>query len=389
MSEKPVNMMEPVIRAAVERGASDIHVKGGDFVRARITGKLMPLTKQKLSPDQARAFALAVLPNERARENIDEMQDYDCSWGIDGLTRFRVNVMRQRGSFNIILRVIPYNAPTLEGLGLPAVLQQIAEAERGLILVTGVTGSGKSSTMAAMLQHMNNHSYRHIVTLEDPIEFLHRDNQCSISQREIGSDTESFYKGLRAALRQDPDVIQIGEMRDAETIDIALKAAETGHLVISTLHTKDATSTVARLISAFPAEEQQTIRYRLADAVEAVISQRLVPRRDKKGRVVAAEIMRRTGAIEDCIREEAKTVEIKDYVAAGRDTYGMQTFDQHLADLVRQGVVDFNVARAAASNPSDFELQARLSASGLPASETAESDGGGGGMDGFMSGAGF
>jgi twitching motility protein PilT len=385
MSDKPVNMLEPVIRAAVERGASDLHVKGGDFVRARITGKLMPLTKQKLSPDQARSFALAVLPNDRVREQIDTLQDYDCSWGIDGLTRFRVNVMRQRGSFNIILRVIPYNAPTLEGLGLPAVLSTIADAERGLILVTGVTGSGKSSTMAAMIQHMNHNSHRHIVTLEDPIEFLHRDNLCSISQREIGSDTESFYKGLRAALRQDPDVIQIGEMRDAESIDIALKAAETGHLVLSTLHTKDATSTVARLISAFPPEEQQTIRYRLADALDAVISQRLLPRRDKKGRVVAAEILRRTGAIEDCIRDEARTTEVKDYIAAGRDTYGMQTFDQHLADLVRSGVVDFNVARAAASNPSDFELQARLSG-GMeePAAEPA--GGGAPSMDGFMSG---
>jgi twitching motility protein PilT len=376
-------MMEPVIRAAVERGASDIHVKGGDFVRARITGKLMPLTKQKLTPDQARTFALSVLPNERVREQIDNLQDFDCSWGIDGLTRFRVNVMRQRGSFNVILRVIPYNAPTLEGLGLPAVLSTIADSERGLILVTGVTGSGKSSTMAAMLQHMNNHSYRHIVTLEDPIEFLHRDNLCSISQREIGTDTESFYRGLRAALRQDPDVIQIGEMRDAETIDIALKAAETGHLVISTLHTKDATSTVARLISAFPAEEQQTVRYRLADALDAVISQRLLPRRGAKGRVVAAEVMRSTGAIRDCIQEEAKTSEIRDYIAAGRDTYQMQTFDQHLAELVRQGAVDFGVARAAASNPSDFELQARLSAGGMP-DDAAPS--GGGGMDGFMPG---
>jgi twitching motility protein PilT len=365
-------------------------VKGGDFVRARITGRLMPLTKQKLTPDQARAFALTVLPNDRVRQQIDTLQDYDCSWGIDGLTRFRVNVMRQRGSFNVILRVIPYNAPTLDGLGLPAVVSQIAMAERGLILVTGVTGSGKSSTMAAMIQHMNNHSYRHIVTLEDPIEFLHRDNLCSISQREIGSDTESFYKGLRAALRQDPDVIQIGEMRDAETIDIALKAAETGHLVISTLHTKDTTSTVARLISAFPPEEQQTVRYRLADALDAVISQRLLPRRDRKGRVVAAEVLRSTGAIQDCIREEARTSEIKDYVAAGRDTYGMQTFDQHLAELVGQGAVDFGVARAAASNPSDFELQARLSAGGVPGDASADGGGGAGGaMDGFMAGPGY
>jgi len=382
-------MMEPVIRAAVERGASDIHLKGGDFVRARITGKLAPLTKQRLTPDQAREFVLTVLPNDRVRAEIDNLQDFDCSWGIDGLTRFRVNVMRQRGSFNVILRVIPFDVPTLETLGLPAVVSQIASAERGLVLVTGVTGSGKSSTMAAMIQHMNQSSHRHIVTLEDPIEFLHRDHLCSVSQREIGSDTESFHRGLRSALRQDPDVIQIGEMRDAETIDIALKAAETGHLVISTLHTKDATSTVARLISAFPAEEQQTVRYRLADALDAVISQRLLPRSDRTGRVVAAEILRNTGAIQDCIRDEAKTSEIKDYVAAGRDTYHMQTFDQHLADLVRQGAVDFGVARAAASNPSDFELQARLSAGGVPPAGARTASGDGGMMEGFSSGTAF
>ncbi len=360
-------MMEPVIRAAVERGASDIHVKGGDFVRARIAGKLTPLTKQKLTPEQSRAFALAVLPTERAREQIDTLQDYDCSWGIDGLTRFRVNVMKQRGSFNVILRVVPYDVPTLEFLGLPEVVRQVAAAERGLVLVTGVTGSGKSSTMAGMIQHMNHHSHRHIVTLEDPIEFLHRDNLCSVSQREIGSDTESFQRGLRAALRQDPDVIQIGELRDPETIDTALKAAETGHLVISTLHTKEATSTVARLISAFPPEEQQTVRYRLAEALHAVISQRLLPRADRKGRVVAVEVLLNTAAIADCIRDESRTAEIRDHMAGGVDTYGMQTFDQHLARLVQQGVVDFNVARAAATNPSDFELQARLSAGGMPA----------------------
>jgi len=376
--------METIIQTAVERGASDIHIKGGDHVRARINGALVPLTKQKLTPDHSRAFALKVLPNERVRQTIDELQDYDCSWGIDGVGRFRVNVMRQRGSFNIILRVIPYEVPTLEKLGLPAVVERIALVERGLILVTGVTGSGKSSTLAAMIQHMNLNTRRHIVTLEDPIEFLHRDHNCSVSQREVGSDTESFRRGLRAALRQDPDVIQIGEMRDAETIDIALKAAETGHLVVSTLHTKDATNTVSRLIASFPPEEQQTVRHRLADALYAVISQRLLPRRDVKGRALAAEIMVRTGTIEDCIRDEEKTSEIRDHIAAGNDTYGMQTFDQHLAELVNAGKVDFGVAREAATNPSDFELKARLSAS-----SAAPADGSSGGMEGLTMGAGM
>ncbi|MBD0318971.1 MAG: Flp pilus assembly complex ATPase component TadA, partial [Gemmatimonadetes bacterium] len=196
--------MEQIIRGAVERGASDIHIRGGDVVRARIGGKLLPLTKQKLSPEQARAFVLTVVASPGMRDRIDLIQDYDCSWGVHGVGRFRVNVMKQRGSFVVVLRVIPYEIPTLDKLGLPAVVSKIALAERGLILVTGVTGSGKSSTLAAMIQHMNIHTRRHIVTLEDPIEFLHRDQNCSVSQREVGSDTESFRRGLRAALRQDP-----------------------------------------------------------------------------------------------------------------------------------------------------------------------------------------
>ncbi|HEY7767491.1 PilT/PilU family type 4a pilus ATPase [Longimicrobium sp.] len=364
--------MEKIIAAAVERGASDIHVKGGDFVRARINGRLVPLTRQKLTPDHSRAFALKVLPNERARSQIDEMMDFDCSWGLSGTGRFRVNIMRQRGSFNVILRVIPFEVPTLESLGLPTVVERMALAERGLVLVTGVTGSGKTSTMAAMIQHMNQHSERHIVTLEDPIEFLHRDNHCSISQREVGTDTDSFHKGLRAALRQDPDVILIGEMRDPETIEIALKAAETGHLVISTLHTKDATNTISRLIAAFPTDEQNTVRLRLSDALHGVISQRLLPRAEGQGRAVAAEVMLRTGTIEDCIRDPERTTEIRDHIAAGRENYGMQTFDQHLAELVRTGTVSFEVARAAASNPGDFDLHARLAA---PSSADADLSG--------------
>ncbi|HEX8358972.1 MAG TPA: PilT/PilU family type 4a pilus ATPase [Longimicrobium sp.] len=371
-------MMEQIIRGAVERGASDIHIRGGDVVRARIGGKLLPLTKQKLSPEQARSFVLTVIGSPGMREKVDLIQDYDCSWGVHGVGRFRVNVMRQRGSFVVVLRVIPYEIPTLEKLGLPGVVSEIALAERGMILVTGVTGSGKSSTMAAMIQHLNHHEHRHIVTLEDPIEFLHHDHLCAVSQREVGADTESFQRGLRAALRQDPDVIQIGEMRDAETIDIALKAAETGHLVISTVHTKDATNTVARLISAFPPEEQETVRYRLADALHAVISQRLLPRKGVRGRALAAEVMLMTSTIRDCVIDAEKTAEIRDHIAAGRDVYGTQTFDQHLAELVQTGAVEFGVARAAATNPGDFELKARLSEAGA-----------GSAMDGLTTGSSF
>jgi twitching motility protein PilT len=352
--------METIIQAAVQRGASDLHIKAGDVFRARINGQLVPLTKQRLTPEQTRTIALKLIPHERDRERIDDLQDYDCSWGLPGVGRFRVNLLRQRGSFMIVLRVIPFEIPTFEQLGLPATLQDIACLERGLILVTGVTGAGKSSTQAAMIGAMNQSMRRHIVTLENPIEFLHRDVNCSITQREVGIDTDSFRVGLRAALRQDPDVILIGEMRDAESIDIALKSAETGHLVISTVHTRDATSTISRLVATFPPDEQKVVRLRLAEQLQAVISQRLLPRIDGRGRAVAAEIMVVTGTIRDCIADPARASEIPDHIAAGRTTYGMQTFDQCLMELVSGGHVDYAVAKAAASNPGDFELKMNM-----------------------------
>ncbi len=257
----------------------------------------------------------------------------------------------------IVMRVIPFEVPTFDKLGLPSTLEKIAEQERGMVLVTGVTGSGKSSTMAALINHINAKMNKHIVTLENPIEFLHRDANSSVTQREIGPDTESFRMGLRAAMRQDPDVIQIGEMRDAETIDTAMKAAETGHLLISTLHTPDATTTVARIVAMFPPEEQEVARVRLADSLHAVVSQRLLPRADGNGRVAAVEIMTCTAAIRDLIRDRARVGEIRDYIEEGRDQYGMQSFDQHLMDLVAEDIVSFETAKAAASNPADFELK--------------------------------
>ncbi len=351
--------MENIIKAAVERGASDLHIKAGDVIRARIDGKLQPLTKQRMTPEQTKAMALRLIPSEEDRKNIDRLRDYDCSWGAPGIGRFRVNILRQRSSFMIVMRVIPFEVPTIEKLGLPKVLEKIAEAERGMILVTGVTGSGKSSTMAAMVNHINQTCNKHIVTLENPIEFLHRDAKSSVTQREIGVDTESFASGLRSALRQDPDVILIGELRDAETIDTAMKAAETGHLLISTLHTPDATTTIARMVAMFPAEEQEIARIRLADTLHAVISQRLLPRTDGPGRAAALEIMIATSTIRDLIRDRTRVAEIRDYIEEGRDQYGMQSFDQHLMDLVESGAVSFEVARAAASNPGDFELKLR------------------------------
>src|SRR3954468_24766299 len=295
--------MEKIIKAAVDRGASDLHIKAGDVFRARINGELVALPKQSLSPDQTRAIALHLMTNDDDKARIDKILDYDCSWAAPGIGRFRVNLMRQRGSFSIIMRVIPWEVPTFEKLSLPPVLAKIAETERGMILVTGVTGSGKSSTMAALINYINQRENRHILTLENPIEFLHSDHKSSVTQREIGSDTTDFKMGLRAALRQDPDVIMIGEMRDAETVDTAIKAAETGHLLMSTLHTPDAVSTVMRMMAMFPPEEQEVVRVRLAESLYAVISQRLLPTKTGKGRVVAAEVMINTPAIKDLILE--------------------------------------------------------------------------------------
>ena len=388
--------MERIIKAAVERGASDLHIKAGDVFRARVHGKLVPLTKQALTPEQTRTIALHLMQNEDDKARLDSFTDYDCSWSASGVGRFRVNILKQRSSFMIVMRVIPFEVPTFEKLRLPAVMARVGEAERGMILVTGVTGSGKSSTMAAMVNHINAHENRHILTLENPIEFLHSDIQSAITQREIGSDTLDFKMGLRAALRQDPDVIMIGEMRDAETVDTAIKAAETGHLLISTLHTPDAQSTILRIMAMFPPEEQEVVRIRLSESLHSVISQRLLPRADGKGRAVAAEVLIVTPAVRDMIADGKRIGEIRDYIADGRDQYGMQTFDQHLADLVQSGEVTFDTAMAAATNPSDFELKMRMfrrvSSATRKAPEEADpvaaAAPAGGGMDGITTGAG-
>jgi len=351
--------MEKIIKAAVDRGASDLHIKAGDVFRARINGKLVPLTKQRLTPDQTKAIALRFIPSEDDRARIDRIRDYDCSWGMPGIGRFRVNILRQRSSFMIVMRVIPFDVPTFESLRLPAALAQVAAADRGMILVTGATGSGKSSTMAAIINHINQTQQRHILTLENPIEFLHRDISCSVTQREIGTDTDDFRMGLRAALRQDPDVVLIGEMRDAETIDTAMKAAETGRLLVSTLHTPDAVTTVNRIVAMFPLEQEEVARLRLSETLHAVISQRLLPRADGHGRAAALEIMICTDIVRDLIKEKERTSELPDYIGDSREKYGMQTIDQHLLDLVSEGVVTYETALPAASNPKEFELQMR------------------------------
>ena len=339
--------MEKIIKAAVERGASDLHIKAGDVFRARINGKLVALTKQRLTPDQTRAIAMKLISSDEDRSRIERLRDFDCSWGMPGVGRFRVNVLRQRSSFMIVMRVIPFTVPTIESLRLPDTLEKVAESERGLVLVTGVSGGGKSSTVAAMVHHINRTQHKHVVTIENPIEFLHRDLSCSITQREVGVDTESLVVGLRAALRQDPDVVVLGEMADAEAIDTAIKAAETGHLVIATMPTADVIATVERVIAAMPAEEREVGRMRFAEALRAIVSQQLLPEKKEKGRVPAVELLIATPAVRDILRDPARTPELRKQMADGRKQHGSQTYQQHVDELVGANLITADTARAA------------------------------------------
>jgi twitching motility protein PilT len=339
--------LEKIIKAAVERGASDLHIKAGDVFRARINGKLVPLTKQRLTPDQTKSIALKLMSSEEDRSRIERIRDFDCSWGMPGVGRFRVNVLRQRSSFMIVMRVIPFAVPTIESLGLPEVLKQIAESERGLVLVSGVSGSGKSSTVAAMVHHINRTLHKHVVTIENPIEFLHRDLSCSITQREVGVDTESLSVGLRAALRQDPDVVILGDMADAPTIDTALKAAETGRLVIGTIATPDVVATVERVIGTLPPAERDVGRMRLAEAIRSIISQQLLPKKEDDGRVVAVEILVGTPAVRECLKDPERLSQVKRHMADGRKELGSQTFDQHLEELIEANLITADTQKAA------------------------------------------
>lgn len=339
--------MEKIIKAAVERGASDLHIKAGDVFRARINGKLVALTKQRLTPDQTRAIALKLINSDEDRTRIDRLRDFDCSWGMPGVGRFRVNVLRQRSSFMIVMRVIPFAVPTIESLRLPDVLKQIAESDRGLVLVTGVSGSGKSSTVAAMVHHINLTMHKHVVTIENPIEFLHRDVNCSITQREVGVDTDTVAIGLRAALRQDPDVIVLGDMADAETIDTAIKGAETGHLVIGSLPSSDVVTTIERVLATMPNEEREIGRMRFSEAVRAIVSQQLLPQKGEKGRLPAVEIMVAMPGVREVLKNPARTAEIRRLMAEGKKQLGTQTYEQHVAELIEAGLITQETARAA------------------------------------------
>ena len=341
--------MEKIIKAAVERGASDLHIKAGDVFRARINGKLVPLTKQRLTPDQTRAIALKLISSDEDRLKIDRLRDFDCSWGMPGVGRFRVNVLRQRSSFMIVMRVIPFTVPTIESLRLPDVLAQVAESERGLVLVTGVSGSGKSSTVAAMVHHINRTQHKHVVTIENPIEFLHRDLSCSITQREVGVDTENLTIGVRAALRQDPDVVVLGEISDADTIDTAIKGAETGRLVIASMPTPNVVTTIERVLTTLPREEREIGRMRLSEALRAIVSQQLLPEKDEKGRVPAVEVLLATPAVRECLRDASRMPELRKLMADGRKQLGTQTFDQHVDELVAAGTITPETGKAATS----------------------------------------
>jgi twitching motility protein PilT len=349
--------INPILRHAVEITASDVHLKIGLPPVVRRFGALIPLRDQnKLSNEDIYAVAYSLM-NQYQQAKFETTNEIDFAHSLPGVARFRVNCFKQRGSFGMVFRIVPTDPPQLDDLSMPEVLKKIALERKGLILVTGTTGSGKSTTLAAMVDHINTNRNCHVITIEDPIEFLHRDRKSIINQREVGSDTNSFAMALRAALRQDPDVILVGEMRDRETIDIALTAAETGHLVFSTLHTLDAKETIMRIVSQYPPHQHLQIRLQLAGVLKAAISQRLLPKIDGQGVVPAAEILVSTALVRECIIDENRTGEINDAIADGTVSYGMQTFDQSLMALVRDNRVSYHEAMRNATNPNDFALR--------------------------------
>lgn len=346
-----------VLEIMVRRRASDLHLKVGRPPVLRIDGTLRDVDLPSLRPDDLKRVADQIL-NPRQREQLAEQRDLDFAMGVQGLGRFRITIFQQRGTLGFAFRAIPVEIPSIEELSLPAVLRQIALYPRGLVLVTGITGSGKSTALASMIRHVNEVRSVNVVTVEDPIEFLQRDNRSFISQREVGTDTPSFHAALRNVLRQDPDVIMVGEIRDLTSMETVLKAANTGHLVFSTLHTVDASQTISRAISFFPPHQHEEVRALLAGSLRAVISLRLIPRADGAGRVPASEVLVNTAAIADIIRGGTDLHTIPDLIAEGGTQYGMQTFDQSLMDLYRRELISLDAARHNATNSAEFALRA-------------------------------
>lgn len=344
-----------LVKSAAANGVSDIHIRTNERPCFRLRGDLVPVKTEPYSYDDVKDIALILVKDEEKKANIDNEKELDGSYAIPKVCRVRYNLMRYQGKMGIILRLINAEIPTTEALGIPLVVNKIASTHNGLVLVTGATGSGKSSTLAAMINHVNKTKPVHILTLEDPVEYIHQPIKARITQREIGEDTDDFAAALRSALRQDPDIILIGEMRDAETISIAIKAAETGHLVFGTVHTTDALNTIGRLISMFPPEEQDAVRARIADNLYATISQRLLKTVDGKGRVAAQEIMITSPGIKEAINDADNIAEIYTYIEKGKRGVGTQSFDQHITDLYKAGKITLEEAKGSASSPEDFE----------------------------------
>ena len=344
-----------MLKAMVQARASDIHLQAGAPPTVRIDGKLRPFGNRPLTPKEVEAIARVLLTPEQLEE-LEYRKEMDFAYTIPGVARFRCNLLRQRGSFGLVMRVVSEVIPSFEALGLPReVMESLAAKERGLILVTGPTGSGKSTTLAALIDHINLHYAKNIITIEDPIEFLHKHKKSLVVQREVGLDTDSFYTGLKYALRQDPDVIMVGEMRDRETVEAALMAAQTGHLVLSTLHTLDAWRTINRIIDFFPLHEHRQVRVLLAESLLGILSQRLLPKADGQGRVLALEILIATPYVRELLKDEEKMPQIKEAMMEG-SLYGMRTFDQHLVELYTEGLISLEDALSAATSPHEFRL---------------------------------
>jgi twitching motility protein PilT len=345
-----------ILQAMVQQNASDLHMKVGRPPTLRIDGELKALEQPPMKPEDLRSIGEQILPPKQRRE-FETDKEADFAIGVAGVGRFRVNMYQQRGSIAYAFRAIAFQALNIQELNLPPILEQISMKPRGLVLVTGITGSGKSTALASMVQYINENRHANVISIEDPIEFLHRDINCHINQREVGTDTGSFAQALRRVLRQDPDIVLIGEIRDLETLEIALKAADTGHLVFSTLHTTDATQTINRVLSFYPPHQQGDVRFSLANALQAVISLRLVPRADRGGRIPACEVLINTAAVSDQIRDMSKSLNIPDLIRDGTVQYGMQSFDQSLMNWYSKGVISYESALFYATSPSEFALR--------------------------------
>jgi len=356
--------IDELLKGALKVGASDVHLKTGSNPVFRVNGKLVFLKEApRLSNEDIKKIAFSMM-NTWQKEKFEKSYEMDLAYSLPGFSRFRVNVFQQRGTLSMAIRAIPYDIMSFHALNLPPILEKIAQEERGLVIVTGTTGSGKSTTLASIIDYINSTRARHIITIEDPLEYTHQDKKSYINQREVGIDTLSFSNALRASLREDPDVILVGEMRDLETIEIAIAAAETGHLVLSTLHTLDAQETINRILAVFPSHQQNQIRYQLAQVLKAIISQRLMPKAGGKGRVPAVEVLIATARIKDCIADPLKTKEIRTAIEEGHLHYGMQTFDQCLYNLYKSGLITYDEAMRQATNKDDLALRIKGITSG-------------------------